>query len=114
MTPEQYRARVYGFIAAIPPGRVVSFGLLAALCGNPREARRAARAVADAPEGLPCHRVVRSGGALVPEEVFGPGEQRARLMAEGVTFRNNGCVDMKQHLWRIDEARAALTTIAPD
>ena len=56
---------------------------------------------------------MRSGGALVPEEVFGPGEQHARLLAEGVLFRANGCVDMRRHLWRIDEARAALADTPP-
>lgn len=108
MTMQEYSIAVWRIVAAIPPGRVASFGLLAALCGNPRMARRAARAVAGAPEGLPCHRVVRSGGRLVPEAVFGPGEQRAQLLAEGVTFRDNGCVDMNHHLWRMEEARSVL------
>lgn len=114
MRAEEYNARVWRYVAAIPPGRVASFGLLAALCGNPRMARRAARAVANAPEGLPCHRVVRFGGQLVPEEVFGPGEQRARLLAEGVTFRDNGCVDMGRHFWHMDEACSALGPVKTD
>lgn len=114
MRAGEYSARVWHIIAAIPPGRVASFGLLAALCGNPRMARRAARAVANAPDGLPCHRVVRFGGRLVPEEVFGPGEQRARLLAEGVTFRDNGCVDMGRHLWHMEEARSAISIISSD
>ncbi len=108
MTDGDYRTLIYRYVAAIPAGRVATFGLLAALCGNPREARRSARAVARAPEGLPCHRVVRSGGALVPEEVFGPGEQRARLVSEGVAFLGNGHVDLREHLWHIEEAHAAV------
>jgi methylated-DNA-protein-cysteine methyltransferase-like protein len=74
--------------------------MLAALAGNPLAARRAARAVANAPEGLPCHRVVKSGGELVPNYVFGFGEQRARLMAEGVLFDGRGHVLLKEHIWK--------------
>ena len=99
MTEAEFRARVYRLIAAIPAGCVVTFGQLAALCGNPRAARRAARAVAAAPEGLPCHRVVRAGGHLVPEHVFGLGVQRALLLAEGAVFRGE-TVDLQACIWR--------------
>jgi methylated-DNA-protein-cysteine methyltransferase related protein len=105
MTEMEYRTLIYNFVARIPPGKVATFGMLAALVGNPGAARRAAKAVACAPDGLPCHRVVKSGGELVPECVFGPGEQRARLLSEGVLFLQNGRVDMKNHLWQLEEAR---------
>ena len=99
MTEAEFRVRIFSLIGAIPAGRVVTFGQLAALCGNPRAARRAARAVAAAPEGLPCHRVVRAGGHLVPEHVFGLGVQRALLLAEGVAFRGE-TVDLPVSNWR--------------
>ena len=54
-----------------------------------------------APEGLPCHRVVRAGGKLVPEHIFGPGVQRAMLMGEGVAFEPDGRVSA-QHLLRLE------------
>lgn len=104
MTENEYRQLIYRYLSRIPEGKVATFGLLAALAGNPGEARRAARAVANAPHGLPCHRVVKSGGELVPECVFGPGEQRAMLMAEGIVFAASGRVDIGQHIWRIEEA----------
>ena len=43
----------------------------------------------------PCHRVVNHMGRLAPHFP----EQRERLLAEGVAFRENGCVDMKKYLW---------------
>ena len=43
----------------------------------------------------PCHRVVNHAGRLAPHFP----EQMERLLAEGVTFRENGCVDMKKHQW---------------
>jgi methylated-DNA-protein-cysteine methyltransferase-like protein len=43
----------------------------------------------------PCHRVVNHTGRLAPHFY----DQKERLLAEGVTFRSNGCVDMKKHRW---------------
>ena len=43
----------------------------------------------------PCHRVVNSQGRLVPHWE----EQRSLLSLEGVRFRDNGYVDMKQYFW---------------
>ena len=109
MSEQEYRALIYKFIANIPEGKVATFGMLAALAGNPKAARRAARAVAGAPAGLPCHRVVKSGGELVPGYVFGQGEQWARLIAEGVLFQNSGRV-AAGCIWKTDEA---LEKLAP-
>lgn len=106
MNEQQYRELIYRFMAKIPQGKVATFGMLAALAGNPAAARRAARAVANAPHGLPCHRVVKAGGELVPQYVFGLGEQRAGLTAEGVLFTPEGRVRLAEHLWNLNEALA--------
>jgi len=92
---------VYRIVARIPAGKVATYGQIAALLGHPRGARTVGWAMHDAPPelDLPCHRVVNARGALSPEEVFGPGRQRALLEAEGVTFKRNGCIDLEQHLW---------------
>ena len=44
---------------------------------------------------LPCHRVVNSQGRLAPNWA----EQRGLLEKEGITFKKNGCVDLKKHIW---------------
>ncbi|MEI3544184.1 MAG: methylated-DNA--[protein]-cysteine S-methyltransferase [Alistipes communis] len=92
---EEFDAEIYDIVRQIPPGRVVTYGQLARLAQRPRWARRAGRALANAPEGLPCHRVVNSSGRLAP----GWLAQRELLEHEGVTFRRNGCVDLSKHLW---------------
>lgn len=91
-----FEAAVYAAVASIPPGKVASYGMLAILAGGAQWSRRAGRAMKNAPPGLPCHRVVNSTGRLVP----GWTGQQALLAAEGVTFRLNGCVDMKKHRWQ--------------
>lgn len=84
-------ARVYAAIAAIPRGRVASYGAIAARAGLPGRARLVGRLLAETPQGmeLPWHRVLRADGQLA----LRPGsqgfrEQCRRLRAEGVEVRN--------------------------
>lgn len=89
--------QVYLLVRRIPAGRVASYGQLAWMLHQPRHSRLVGRAMGCCREReIPCHRVVNSQGRLVP----GWLEQRRLLELEGVTFRENGCVDMKRHLWR--------------
>jgi len=90
-----FDAEIYDIVRQIPRGRVVTYGRLAQLAGRPRWARCAGRALAQAPEGVPCHRVVDASGRLAPAWPV----QRELLEREGVAFRRNGCVDLSKHLW---------------
>ena len=60
-------------------------------------------AVEEIPEGCvasyghPCHQVVNHAGRLAPHFP----EQREKLTAEGITFRENGNVDMSKHQWQL-------------
>ena len=94
------RRLIYEILSAvseIPPGRVASYGQIARLIGRDRNARLVGRALSLAEHygDYPCHRVVNSAGRLAPHFP----EQRERLLAEGVGFRANGCVDMKRYQW---------------
>ena len=57
MTYSFYQA-VYQVTAQIPAGRVATYGQIAFLAGRPRASRIMGGAMARAPEGLPCHRVI--------------------------------------------------------
>ena len=91
----EFDAEIYDIVRQIPPGRVVTYGQLARLAQRPRWARRAGRALANAPEGLPCHRVVNSSGRLAP----GWPEQRFLLEAEQVVMKDDRHVDLKKYQW---------------
>lgn len=98
-TEEGLRAEVYDIVGQIPAGRVLTYGLIAALCGCPRHARLVGRIMRTAPDGvLPCHRVVSATGRLAPHF---PG-QAALLQAEGVRLGRGGKVPLKRYLWDID------------
>lgn len=92
--------RIYRAVELIPEGRVASYGVIAALAGNPRMSRIVGYAlhVNPDPERIKCHRVVFADGSLSRAFVFGgENEQRALLEAEGVGFLPNGKVDMKKY-----------------
>ncbi|MCL6590216.1 MAG: MGMT family protein [Firmicutes bacterium] len=96
--------RVYQIVARIPPGKVATYGQIAALLGNPRGARTVGWAMRSAPAdlNLPCHRVVNQSGAMAPGYAFGGAEvQRTLLLQEGVTFKPNGRINMDQHRWDV-------------
>ena len=54
--------RVYQLVQRIPAGRAATYGQLAALAGSPRASRIVGAALAHAPAGLPCHRVLYRDG----------------------------------------------------
>ncbi|HEX7338652.1 MAG TPA: methylated-DNA--[protein]-cysteine S-methyltransferase [Rhodanobacteraceae bacterium] len=87
---EDYR-RIYAAIAAIPAGRVASYGAIARRAGLPGRARLVGRALSETPAGLtlPWHRVLRADGHVaLPRDSAGFIEQCQRLRAEGVDVRN--------------------------
>ena len=91
---------VYQLTARIPAGAVATYGQLALLAGRPRASRIVGGAMARAPAGLPCHRVVYGDGRLSPPDVFGgPGIQRMLLEQEGVPFLPDGRVDLSRCQW---------------
>ena len=73
-------------VLSIPPGKVSTYGKVAAAAGYPRYHRAVARLLrTDTPDSLPWHRVLGSGGEI---KLRGPAahEQRSRLRLEGVEF----------------------------
>lgn len=93
--------RVWDVVAQIPPGRVATYGDIAAHLGVRSAARTVGWALnAAAGRGLPCHRVVNRFGALTGKRHFeGPDVMEERLRSEGVTFTDDSCVDLEKHRW---------------
>ena len=81
----------------IPPGRVATYGQVAALAGMPSHARLVGRILSSLPPGssLPWHRVINSEGRITNPN---PHHQRQRLTSEGVTLVN-GRVSLRNYLW---------------
>ena len=96
--------KIYDIVSQIPVGKVATYGQIAALAGMPKGARVVGWAMRAVPENwvLPCHRVVNKAGNMAPEYAFGGQEiQRSLLIAEGVTFKINGLINMEESLWKL-------------
>ena len=96
--------RIYEVVRSIPRGKVMTYGQVALLAGNPRWARVVGYALHVNPEPgvIPCHRVVNREGRVAPGFAFGGTDaQRQLLEGEGVSFLENGLVDMEKHAVRL-------------
>lgn len=93
--------RICAVVRQIPPGRVSTYGKIAALIGPPCDARMVGWAMAGLPEGsdVPWQRVINSQGKI---SLTGLGSQiqRQRLELEGVVFDRRGRVDLQRFGWR--------------
>ena len=93
--------RVHDVVARIPTGMVTTYGHIARHLGMASSARTVGWALnAAAASDLPCHRVVNRFGALTGRLKFvTPFAMEERLRGEGVSFLEDGTVDLELHLW---------------
>lgn len=93
---------IYEEVKKIPKGKVATYGHIARKVGNPRLARVVGYALHSNPDPttIPCHRVVNRFGGLASSFAFGGrDEQRERLLLEGITFLEDGNVNMEKYVW---------------
>lgn len=94
-----FSARVLSIVRRIPPGRVATYGDVAALAGRPRAARAVGNVMrgCDRPD-VPCHRVIAAGGRLGG---YGGNEamKRALLAAEGIVVSGSRVRDLTRVRW---------------
>lgn len=93
------RERIHLVVAAIPAGRVSTYGEVATFAGLPGRARWVGRTLGQLPPDsrLPWHRVIRADGRIAPRG-GGEDEQRRRLEAEGIPVSNERA-DLKRYRW---------------
>lgn len=97
-----FTTRALAVIRHIPPGKVVTYGMVAVLAGNPRAARQVGWLLHSLSERhcLPWHRVVNRQGAISPRTEGDGDWQRVLLAEEGVVFSSDGRIDLQKYLWR--------------
>ncbi len=98
---------VYEICRSIPPGRVMTYGGIAACIEHPAnmdpfaydriKARWVGYALKDCPEDVPWHRVINARGQISAR----PGHdfQRTLLEDEGITFGQSGRINLKRYNW---------------
>ncbi len=91
---------VYRLVRAIPPGRVMTYGQIAAILGQPRAARAVGYAMRACPPDVPWQRVINRHGGISPGgEPDRAVMQRERLEEEGVRFAGDDTCDLRVYRW---------------
>jgi O-6-methylguanine DNA methyltransferase len=98
MTP--FNRRVLSAVRRIPPGRVATYGDVAAAAGRPRAARAVGNIMrACSANDVPCHRVIAAAGKL-----GGYGGRmdmkRALLRAEGILVSGDRVREFRTRRWQ--------------
>jgi len=98
---QPFTKEVIRIIQNIPSGKVMTYGQVARLAGNPRGARQVARILHSLSKKyqLPWHRVINARGEIVisDHELF--TEQKRNLELEGVEVSPEGKVNL--HIYQV-------------
>lgn len=98
----EFSERVYDCVRRIPKGRIINYGSIAALAGEPRAARGVGYALGHLPAGtgVPWWRVVNRRGAISTSRASGLAlRQRALLEREGIVFDDRGEASWERFGW---------------
>ena len=95
-----FRSRVEAIVAQIPKGRVMTYGQIAAICGNARAARIVGGIAHFGDPDLPWQRVVNKNGGLAAGYPGGRSGHEQVLEAEGIAVNDNSQVDIDKLLWQ--------------
>lgn len=96
----EFKERIYVLVAQIPKGRVMTYGQLAVLCGNPRAARIVGGIAHFGDPNLPWQRVVNKSGGLASGYPGGRAGHKAHLESEGIKVDENFKVEIEKLLWQ--------------
>jgi len=100
MNPDKdFKTRVEAVVAEIPQGRVMTYGQIAALCGNARAARIVGGIAHFGDPDLPWQRVVNKSGGLASGYPGGRQGHKQHLESEGIEVSEDYRVNIGELLW---------------
>ncbi len=97
---DEFKNRVFAFVAQIPKGRLMTYGQLAALAGAPWAAWEVGQIAHRGPVDLPWQRVVNKDGGLARGYPGGMAGHKRDLETEGVLVDEDYNVRIGELLWR--------------
>lgn len=96
----EFKERVYSLVAIIPEGRVMTYGDIAALCGQPLASRIVGGLAHFGPTELPWHRVVNRLGDCASGYYGGKEGHKTVLEQEGFRVEDYRIVDFEERRWQ--------------
>jgi methylated-DNA-protein-cysteine methyltransferase-like protein len=113
--PIEFKNLVWEMVHQIPPGKVATYGQIAELIPPPGGmdlgdyrsfgARWVGGAMSTCPADVPWQRVINAQGKISLPPGEGADQQRLLLEEEGITFDENGRIDLKRYRWSGPESR---------
>ena len=95
--------KVYEVVRLIPPGKVTSYGAIAAFLGSAQSSRMVGWAMNNAHDQeryIPAHRVVNRNGLLTGKHHFGTSTAMEEyLEAEGIKVVDDQIIDFEKYFW---------------
>jgi methylated-DNA-protein-cysteine methyltransferase-like protein len=98
-----FRDSVEYLVSHIPKGRLMTYGQIAALCGNASAARVVGGIAHFGDPDLPWQRVVNKSGGLASGYPGARKGHRSVLEAEGVKVNDDFTVNIKELIWWPDK-----------
>jgi len=96
---QPFTQQVIDIIQAIPRGKVMTYGQIAASAGSPRGARQVVRILHTMSDkhDLPWHRVINAKGEIAITEDESRFLQKVLLEEEGIRPNETGRIDLSVH-----------------
>ena len=103
----EFTENVIHIIKNIPKGKVINYGTIAILAGNPRGARQVTRVLhsLSRKHNLPWQRVVNWKGRISMKDPMSYEEQKTLLEYEGIEFSKHDQIDFEKYFWNIRSIR---------
>ena len=105
--PTDFTQRIIQIIQNIPKGKVLTYGFVAKLAGNPRAARQVSWILHSSTKkyNLPGHRVISSKGIISMKSFDDREYQKILLEQEGILVKDGFKVDLQKYLWKGDTSK---------
>ena len=100
----EFTENVIKLIQNIPKSKVLTYGRIAKLAGNPQGARQVSWILHSSTSkyNLPWHRVINSKGLIALKTEFEKQDQKLLLKNEGVKFCGEYQIDLSASMWKIE------------
>jgi len=102
--PSDFTEQIIHIIKSIPKGRVLTYGFIAKLAGNPRAARQVSWILHSSSKKykLPWHRVISSNGKISLKSFEARQYQKNLLEQDGIKVLDGFKVNLEKYLWKIN------------
>jgi len=100
----EFTKNVIDLIQSIPKSKVLTYGRIAKLAGNPQAARQVSWILHSSTKkyNLPWHRVINSKGLISLKTESEKQDQKFLLLKEGVNFCGEYQIDLANSMWNIE------------